>query len=296
MAGRVTALGMLPPVAGALALGLGLLLITPWPVALGYALAFLVFRLAIQALLRPLRFGDGTRRQVTGALVGGSALLVTAGLTGLFRTGTSPAPATIGAGGELPGDITPVKDFYYVSKNLEAFDPVVDEAKWRLKVSGLVKSPGSFSLQELRQFEARTIELTLSCISNPVGGPLLGNALWTGFTVSDLLRRVGVQGGAKYIVWRAADGYEESLPLGEAFEQDVMLVYAQNGEALTNKHGFPLRVLIPGRYGMKQPRWITEIRLTDRDVPGYWVKRGWSKTAHVELTSRIDEPASYNFV
>lgn len=294
--GGVTVLGVLGPLVGGALLSVTLLLLVPWPVALAYGVAFALVRTVFEVALKPAAVGtDGTRRTVVGALWGGSVLVVAGGLTGLFRTVGSSAPAASAGstGGELPG-ITPTQDFYYVSKNLEAFDPTVDGEKWRLEVDGLVKSPASLSLSDLERFSQRTVELTLSCISNPVGGPLIGNALWIGFPVSELLREVGVGGGAKFIVWRAADGYEESLPLGDAFEEDVLLVHRMNGERLSRKHGFPLRVLIPGRYGMKQPRWITGIRLSAEDVPGYWVKRGWSKTARVEITSRIDEPQELN--
>ncbi len=297
--GGLTLLGLLQPWVGALALGLLLLSFTPFPVALGYAAAFWLLTLGVRALLRPLRAGDvntgdvDKRRTLVGALWGGSALLVAGGLAGVFRSvgGSARQAAQVGPDGALPLGVTPQQDFYYVSKNLEAFDPQLSAADWKLTVNGMVRSPATFTLDELRQFPGRDVQLTLSCISNPIGGPLISNGIWTGFTVADLLKKVGVQPGAKFIVWKAADGYEESLPLGDAYEQDVVLVYGLNGQPLSQKHGFPLRVLIPGRYGMKQPRWITSIRLTDQDIAGYWNKRGWSKTARVEIMSRIDQPA-----
>lgn len=291
--GGLTLLGLLQPWVGALALGLLLLSFTPWTVALAYAAAFWLLTLGVRALLRPVRAGDvGRRRTLAGALWGGSALLVAGGLAGIFRSvgGAAQQVAQVGPDGTLPLGVTPQKDFYYVSKNLEAFDPQLSAKDWKLSVGGMVKQPATFTLDDLRQFEGRNLQLTLSCISNPVGGPLISNGIWTGFTVADLLKKVGVQPGAKFIVWKAADGYEESLPLGDAYAQDVLLVYGLNGQPLSQKHGFPLRVLIPGRYGMKQPRWITSIRLTDQDIAGYWNKRGWSKTARVEIMSRIDQP------
>ncbi|GGJ88334.1 hypothetical protein GCM10008939_35480 [Deinococcus aquiradiocola] len=305
------------------------LVFAPWPVALGYGIAFWLLLDALQALLGPRVAGavrvparrgegrvivppstdgaavtaappalpDGTRRATTAALAAGGALVAGGGLTALFRDSggaAASAPATITPGGPLPFGVTPVDQWYYVSKNLEAFDPTVDGAKWRLKVDGLVRTPMSLSLTDLKRFTPVTEELTLSCISNPVGGPLLSNGVWVGFRLSELLKAAGVQPGAKYLLWEAADGYTESLPLGRALEDDVLLVHTLNGAPLNRKHGFPLRVLIPGRYGMKQPRWLTRISLSDRDVPGYWVKRGWSRTAEVELLSRIDEPQEVN--
>ena len=120
---------------------------------------------------------------------------------------------------------------------------------------------------------------------------VIGNAVWNGFRLRDLLLEVGIEPTVRFINWKAADGYTESLPLAQALENDVLLVYGMNNEALSQKHGFPLRVLIPGRLGMKQPRWITEISLSATDITGYWVERGWSKTAYAETMSRIDTPA-----
>ena len=193
-------------------------------------------------------------------------------------------------GEPLPFGVTPVEQFYYVSKNLEAFDPRLSAEQWTLTVGGLVQTPRRFNLTDLQQFAPVTSERTLSCISNPVGGPLISNGIWSGFRLSDLLREVGIHKEARFVLWEAADGYTESLPLGEALDPEILLVTQLNGHPLSAKHGFPLRVLIPGRYGMKQPRWITQITLSAEDQPGYWVKRAWSKTARVELMSRIDQP------
>ncbi|WP_407569987.1 molybdopterin-dependent oxidoreductase [Deinococcus altitudinis] len=305
-----------------------MLVFTPWYVALGYSLAFWLILDAVTALLAPKRAvipgqvvspiagppvqladvpdnrgagrivtapdkraPDQTRRATTTLLAAGGAVVAAGGLGALFRSGGETASAAvITPGGPLPFGVTAVKDWYYVSKNLEPFDPKVDGRKWRLKVSGLVRTPQNLSLSDLKKFTAVTDERTLACISNPVGGPLISNGVWQGFRLSELLKAAGVQSGAKYLIWEAADGYTESLPLGRALEDDILLVHTLNGAPLNVKHGFPLRVLIPGRYGMKQPRWITGIRLTETDEPGYWVKRGWSKTAEVELLSRIDEP------
>ncbi|MGY2895212.1 molybdopterin-dependent oxidoreductase [Deinococcus sp. UYEF24] len=285
-----------------------MLIFTPWYVALGYSMAFWLLLDGVNMLLAPRRRAiesrlplgssssntqpDAARRTTTALLAAGGAVVAAGGLTALFRSGgeTASAAAVITPGGPLPFGVTPVSQWYYVSKNLEPFDPKVDGAKWRLKVSGLVRTPQSLSLQDLKKFTPVTDERTLACISNPVGGPLISNGVWQGFRLSELLKAAGVVNGAKYLIWEAADGYTESLPLGRALEDDILLVHTLNGAPLNVKHGFPLRVLIPGRYGMKQPRWITGIRLTDTDEPGYWVKRGWSKTAEVELLSRIDEP------
>lgn len=297
--GGLTLLGLLRPWIGGLVLAALLLTIASPVDAVVYGALFTGLRTLLGRAFEPRATAvpiEPSRRTTLALLGGGSALVVGGGLLNLFRQVNGPAQsaARVVPGQPLPSGVTPVSQFYYVSKNLEAFDPKLKEANWTLKVGGMVSDARTFTLADLRAMPSKTIELTLSCISNPVGGPLISNGVWRGVPVTDFLRRVGVEKGAKYVVWKAADGYAESLPLGQAFEEDVLLVYELNGEPLTQKHGFPLRVLIPGRYGMKQPRWITEIRLSDRDEAGYWVRRGWSKTAVVELTSRIDVPAELN--
>ncbi|ACO46275.1 molybdopterin-dependent oxidoreductase [Deinococcus deserti] len=288
-----------PQVAGLVTAVIVVLLTRNWPgvlygVVYGGLLAALTHLLAPREARRTHHGAtDHSRRAATGWLALGSVAVASGGLATLYRGGSQSRTAAVGLkpGSPLPGGVTPVSEWYYVSKNLEAFDPKIKAESWKLQVDGLVRRERSYTLPELQKFEQVTEELTLSCISNPVGGPLMSNGIWQGFRLADLLADVGLDRQARYVLWEAADGYTESLPLGQALERDVLLVTHLNGEPLSPRHGFPLRVLIPGRYGMKQPRWITRIRLSATDKPGYWVKRDWSKTALVELTSRIDYPA-----
>ncbi|GAA4023230.1 hypothetical protein GCM10022631_42420 [Deinococcus rubellus] len=277
-------------------LGLGAL---GWWMPLVYGLVFWALLEGVNRLLAPAPMSaqstaaqpDQTRRTTTLGLAAGGLLAAGGGLTALFKPGSAATTtAALAPGDPLPFGVTPVSQFYYVSKNLEAFDPRLSAEKWTLTVDGLVQNPRTFSLTDLKQFAPVTSERTLSCISNPVGGPLISNGIWSGFRLSELLREVGLQKKARFVLWEAADGYTESLPLGEALDPEILLVTQLNSQPLNTKHGFPLRVLIPGRYGMKQPRWITRITLSAEDQPGYWVKRDWSKTARVELMSRIDQP------
>ncbi len=273
-------------------LGLGPL---GWLVPLLYGAAFWALLVGVQRWLAPsgrqsaAAPPDATRRTTTLGLAAGGVLAAGGGLSALFRQGATTAAALV-PGAPLPFGVTPVEQFYYVSKNLEAFDPRLSADRWRLTVDGLVQRPRTFTLADLAAFTPVTSERTLSCISNPVGGPLISNGIWSGFRLSDLLRQVGLGKEARFVLWKAADGYTESLPLGEALDPEVLLITHLNGSRLNAKHGFPLRVLIPGRYGMKQPRWITSLTLSAEDEPGYWARRGWSKTARVELMSRIDQP------
>ncbi|MEJ2357532.1 MAG: molybdopterin-dependent oxidoreductase [Deinococcales bacterium] len=186
--------------------------------------------------------------------------------------------------------ITPVKDHYVVSKNF--VDPRVGEARWKLKLHGLVEHPLELALSDLRSLPSVTRSTTLICISNEVGGHLVGNSLWTGVPMRDLLEMAGVKAGATHIVMRAADNYADSFPLDVGQREGTMVAYLQDGEPLVRAHGFPARVLAPGLYGMKNVKWLMDIELVDHDFTGYWEQRGWSQTAVVQTMSRIDTPTA----
>ncbi len=288
-------LGLLPVLVAAPLLLLALLLLVPAPIALGYAVVYTLIRVAFTRYSRPVgpkavRQARLDRRNALATLGGVGVTLLGAGIIRQKAQGGAVDLTVSSVPVKLPAGFTPVKDFYYVSKNLEALDPNIRAANWKLEVSGEVQRPLSLTLEQLRALPAQTVDLTLSCISNPVGGPLIGLGRWTGVSFAEILKRAGVSSSARWVIWHAYDGYSESLPLSEAATLELLLAYDHNGAPLTPKHGFPLRVLIPGRYGMKQPRWLTRIEFSKEDQPGYWATRGWSKTALVELTSRIDFP------
>jgi hypothetical protein len=134
--------------------------------------------------------------------------------------------------------------------------------------------------------------ITLECISNLVAGDLIGTSLWTGVRLADVLARAGLRDDARAIHVTAADGFYESVPLADARDPRTLLVYAMNHEPLPFEHGFPLRIYIPDRHGMKLPKWITQLSVRDHDGPGYWVDRGWSATAIPHTTSVIDTVGS----
>lgn len=222
--------------------------------------------------------------------LGMSGALVLGRLAEATRRATAPRPQAAGGFGPTPR-LTPVADFYIVAKDL--LPPRIDPAAWSLRVGGLVERERSFGLEDLRRLPRAEGERTLECISNEVvsWGGLIGNQRWAGVRLLDLLAEVGVRPEATHVLWRSADGYVESLPLAEV-DDGVWLVDEMGppGTPLSPEHGFPVRVLVPGRYGMKQPKWLTEILLADRDEPGYWVARGWDAAAVVRTWSRIDEP------
>jgi DMSO/TMAO reductase YedYZ molybdopterin-dependent catalytic subunit len=191
---------------------------------------------------------------------------------------------------ELALEVTPTKDFYLVSKN--PFDPEVDAQRWRLEIGGLVDNPFTLNYEEMKSLPFVEQYATLECIDNPVGGNLIGNALWRGVRLKDLLERAVVQQGVVDLKFSASDGYTDSLALERAINEATILVYEMNGEPLTNGHGFPLRLIVPGIYGMKNVKWITRIEAVNFDFKGYWQKRGWDDKAEYKTMSRIDAPES----
>ncbi len=186
----------------------------------------------------------------------------------------------------LSPEITPTKDHYQVSKNV--VNPKLRADRWRFEIEGLVQTPLTLTLEDLKALPAVERPSTLICISNPVGGKLVGNSVWTGVRLRDLLELAGVRPEATELVLRAADNYSDSFPLDAALYEETILAYLQNGEPLTSDHGYPARLLVPGIYGMKNVKWLTRIELVDQDYQGYWQKRGWSDRAVVRTMSRID--------
>lgn len=186
-------------------------------------------------------------------------------------------------------EVTPTDDFYQVSKN--PFDPVIDERQWRLEINGQVETPFGLSYEDLKSLPSVEHYATLECISNEVGGDLMSTALWRGVTLKHLLERAGVKPGVVDLVFRASDGYSDSIPIGRALAGGALLAFEMNGARLKAAHGFPLRLIVPGIFGMKNVKWITAIEAVDFDFKGYWQKRGWDDRAEYKTMSRIDAPS-----
>jgi DMSO/TMAO reductase YedYZ molybdopterin-dependent catalytic subunit len=181
-------------------------------------------------------------------------------------------------------EITDVNDFYEVEKDLGG-GPVVNASTWRLNLP-----TRSLTYDELLALPAVRLELTLECISNDIGGTLISNGIWNGPRVQDILALTTVPTDAVFMLMESADGYTESLPLRE-LTTDHLLATHLNGAPLTAPHGFPARFIFPGHYGMKQPKWVTRIRFSATDQPGYWENNGWDEQAIVKTMSRIDQPS-----
>jgi len=184
--------------------------------------------------------------------------------------------------------VTPVDDFYTV--DITTRTPIINVNDWNLSVTGNVEVPRSFSYEQILAMPKNEFFGTLQCISNEVGGPLIGCALWTGIPIRDILDLVGVKPGTKRVVLVAEGGYDDSIDIAKAMEADTTLAYAMNGTALTPGHGYPLRAYIPDIYGMKNVKWLREIRVSKGNHDGYWQRRGWSNKATVKTTSAFDDP------
>lgn len=230
----------------------------------------------------------GRRKLVAQAVVAGVAL-VGAGYLGKILNGITGGSFASGSG-QIPADVTPVGRFYLISKNF--IDPDIDEQDWSLEVTGAVVQPLRFSYTDLVQLPAVEQMTTLTCISNEVGGDLISNAVWTGVPLAHLLNSAGLRPEAAELVIYAADGYTESFPLSKALEPTTLAAYMMNGERLTRRHGFPVRLVVPGKYGIKNVKWVRKLELVSGDYKGYWQQRGWTDDATIHTLSRIDVPGS----
>ena len=190
----------------------------------------------------------------------------------------------------LASEITPTDLFYRVDIN--PIPPTVDVNSWRLEIKGLVIQTFTITYEELKAMPSVQQIATLECISNKIGNDFIGTAIWNGIRLKDLLEKSEVKPDAKYIVFRCADGYDVGIPLERGFQEGSILAYGMNGEALTTKHGYPVRAIIPGLYGMMNPKWITEIELVGEIYEGYWQKKGWANNAQYNTHSFIVIPGS----
>jgi DMSO/TMAO reductase YedYZ molybdopterin-dependent catalytic subunit len=284
-----------------------LVVFASWGMALGWAY------LRLSAVGAPT--GPGTdlepfvqrvsRRQFLVRLAGYSAIVTVSGaMVGLLSerhsrmklastmpwSATHALPNAGAAVKPVPGtrpEFTPLERHYRI--DIDTTPPQIDAMMWRLRIQGLVERPLSFTLDQLKGYEPLHQFITLSCISNPVGGDLISTTRWTGVSLKSLLADLGLKHGATHLKITSADGFWEVLSLETAMaDERVMLAYAWDGLPLLAEHGFPLRIYIPDVHGMKQPKWIESIEVTDHWEPGYWVVRGWDKVARMKATSVID--------
>ena len=189
--------------------------------------------------------------------------------------------------------VTPNDSFYRIDTAFGRV-PQVDPGDWRLRFTGMVDNPYEITFDEIQAMDLSDYVITLSCVSNEVGGNLVGNAVWTGVPLSVLLDRAGVQAGADQVVGRSVDDWTAGFPTGVVYDgRNAILAIGMNDEFLPTSHGFPARLVVAGLYGyVSAVKWIEEINLTTWDgFDGYWVPRGWSKEGPMKTQSRIDVPA-----
>ncbi|WP_429458710.1 molybdopterin-dependent oxidoreductase [Microbacterium sp. ZKA21] len=207
----------------------------------------------------------------------------------------TPAPSPpAGAALDVPGLaplITPNSDFYRIDTALVV--PTVDPASWRLRIHGMVEEEVELTWDELLALPLIETTVTLSCVSNEVGGDLIGNAVWLGYPIRELLARARPADDADMVLSTSADGFTAGTPL-EALtdDRDALLAIGMNGEPLPLAHGFPVRMVVPGLYGyVSATKWVADLEVTRFDrARAYWTDRGWSERGPIKLQSRIDVP------
>jgi DMSO/TMAO reductase YedYZ molybdopterin-dependent catalytic subunit len=192
----------------------------------------------------------------------------------------------------LSSYVTPNADFYRIDTALLV--PLVDVTGWQLSVTGLVDRPFSLGFEELAGMGMIEAPVTLACVSNAVGGDLVGNAVWRGVPLRSLLERAGVRSEATQIVGRSVDGFTVGFPTATALDgRTAMVAIGMNGRPLPISHGFPARLVVAGLYGyVSATKWLSEIEMTRlEDFDAYWIPRGWAKEGPIKTESRIDVPA-----
>jgi DMSO/TMAO reductase YedYZ molybdopterin-dependent catalytic subunit len=238
------------------------------------------------------------------ALAGVGARVISSAASAVneLRTGIRLPAAAVPAAA-LPADpaatvsglstfITPNPDFYRIDTALQV--PSIDPAEWSLRITGMVEEDVEIGYDELLALPLEEHVVTLACVSNEVGGGLIGNAAWLGYPIRELLARARPTAGADMVLSRSIDGFTASTPL-EALQDEgraALLAVGMNGEPLPLAHGFPVRMVVPGLFGyVSATKWVTELTVTTFAADaGYWTTRGWTARGPVKLSSRIDTP------
>ncbi|MFF2032448.1 molybdopterin-dependent oxidoreductase [Arthrobacter sp. NPDC058192] len=239
--------------------------------------------------------GAGVAGVLASTLRGAAAVVSEVRSRLALPAAASPAPP-IPAGAEIRLDglgplVTPNKDFYRIDTALRV--PLVDPNTWTLKVTGMVEREIELDFAALLAKPMTERHVTIACVSNEVGGDLIGNARWLGWPVRELLAMARPKPGADMVLSRSTDGFTAGTPLEALTDsRDALLVVGMNGEPLPFEHGYPVRLIVPGLYGyVSATKWVTELKVTRyADDVAYWTPRGWSERGPIKTSSRIDVP------
>ncbi|MGO4105135.1 molybdopterin-dependent oxidoreductase [Leifsonia sp. YAF41] len=215
----------------------------------------------------------------------------------LPKPAVAAPPVPAGAELDVPGlatYVTPNGQFYRIDTALQV--PAVNPDDWQLRVVGMVDREVTLSFADLLALPLAEHMVTLACVSNEVGGDLIGNAAWLGYPIREILKRAGPTGGADMVLSRSADGWTAGSPLDVLLDPgtDALLAVGMNGKPLPLEHGFPVRKVVPGLYGyVSATKWVVELKVTRfADETGYWTDKGWSARGPIKTQSRIDTPRS----
>jgi DMSO/TMAO reductase YedYZ molybdopterin-dependent catalytic subunit len=211
----------------------------------------------------------------------------------LFRVATFSYDGTQYKGAVVQ-PITPNELFYCVTKNV--VDPKVNADLWHLELNGLVQNRATWRMQDLLGLPAHEQQTTLMCISNGLDAGLISNAIWNGIPLRDLLERAAPFSNAARVRFHGVDNYTDTIPLEKAMEPTTLLAYDMNGVRLPDRHGYPLRVIVPGYFGEKHVKWLTRIELTDASAKGFYEAQGWGPDFIVPTRSRIDVPEAWSSI
>jgi DMSO/TMAO reductase YedYZ molybdopterin-dependent catalytic subunit len=190
--------------------------------------------------------------------------------------------------GRIVEPITPNELFYCVTKNV--VDPKVNVDLWHLEVNGLVQNRATWRFQDFVGLPAHEQQTTLMCISNGLDAGLISNAIWKGVPLRDLLERAAPRSNAIRVRLHGVDNYTDTISLEKAMKPTTLLAYEMNGVQLPHRHGYPLRVIVPGYFGEKHVKWLTRIELTDASAKGFYETQGWGPDFVTPTRSRIDVP------
>ena len=253
-----------------------------------------------------LAVGAATAGIAAGAGLAGRLLTERSSVASAQRSVRIPKPAVAtqtlppGVNLDIPGlasFVTPNAGFYRVDTALVL--PQVDPSSWQLRIHGMVSREITLTFEELLKRPLIEDYVTLCCVSNPVGGPYIGNALWLGASLAAVLREAGIKSGADQLMCTSVDGFTSGTPVQTVMDgRDALLAVAMNGQPLPVAHGFPARMVVPGLYGyVSATKWVTDINVTTfAGNFAYWAQRGWSQQAPIKTECRIDVPNGLNNV